>query len=134
MAELAGWGVSPCVAQKNRHFYLATDEKVQRYKDGKLEFRAEQVSARRAQGSSWGSKRGGKGRAKGKYVSSRHSGSATGFDASTMANLIQMSKQWNAGCVSGGAGAAGTPNACQCFNCNQVGHVRAHCPVPKTNN
>ena len=110
------------------------DKKVQRFKDGKVEFRAEQVSARGARGSARGSKRGGKGRAKGKFVSSRRPGSATGFDASTMANLIQMSKQWNAGGGAGGVGAAGTPNARQCFNCNQFGHVRAHCPVPKTKN
>ena len=35
-----------CVAQKNRHFHLATNEKVQRFKDAKVEYRAEKVSAR----------------------------------------------------------------------------------------
>ena len=110
------------MVQKNRHFHLATEEKVQRFKDAKVEYRAEQVSARGARGSAQGSKKS-RGRGKGKEVSRR-----AGFDPATF-NLIKMSHQWNAGAGVGAPWAAGASNGRQCFHCHQMGHIRAHCPA-----
>ena len=113
------------MAQKNRHFHLATNEKVQRFKDAKVEYQAEQVSARGASGSAWGSRKG-RGRGKGKGVSTRAE-----FDPATL-NLIKMSHQWNAGGGAGAPGAAGATDGCQCYHCQQFGHIRAHCPAKNT--
>ena len=116
MAEQAGWGVAACVVQKNHHFHLATDKKVQRFKDAKAEYRAEQVSARGARGSARGFKKG-----KGKAAPRRS------FDAATL-NLIRSSHQWNASAGVGGPGPSGVPMK-QCFHCGQMGHIRMHCPT-----
>ena len=117
--------MAACVAQKNCHFHFAMDEKFQRFKDAKVEYRAEQVSARGACGSARGSRKG-RGRGNGKGVSRR-----AGFDPATL-SLIKMSHQWNAGGGARAPGAAGASNGRQCYRCQGFGHIRAHCPANNT--